>query len=209
MRGRGAPDPASATGCTAPNTTIRDCAEIQRASLTSVVLSLKCMEIDNVLAFPYLDPRERMILEALRQLYCFEAIDADGKVTAQGRQLVEFPVQPSLARAREGQTAGLPGRCGAHSGHADCEERLCEAGVQEGGREGHRIGNGWRVDEGVVQRQLRPLEGYQDLPERLRAAGPILDKQDVRIDEEDEKVVSTDSMSQRARQALCYGLFGK
>ena len=59
-----------------------------------------------------------------------------------------------------------------------------------------------------MQRQLRPLEGYQDLPERLRAAGPILDKQDVRIDEEDEKVVSTDSMSQRARQALCYGLFG-
>eukprot|EP00731_Ephydatia_muelleri_P024159 Em0016g430a len=158
------------------------------------------MEIDNVLAFPYLDPRERMILEALRQLYCFEAIDADGKVTAQGRQLVEFPVQPSLARALAMQTVK---NVFVKPGSKKEAERAIEVHAQLA------LGNGWRVDEGVVQRQLRPLEGYQDLPERLRAAGPILDKQDVRIDEEDEKVVSTDSMSQRARQALCYGLFGK
>ncbi len=74
--------------------------EIQRTSLTSVILSLKCMEIGNVLEFRYLDPpEERMILEALRQLYYFQAIDALGQVTSLGSQLIEFPLQPGLARA--------------------------------------------------------------------------------------------------------------
>ena len=73
--------------------------EIQRTSLTSVILSLKCMGIDNVLDFQYLDPpEEKMILEALRQLYYFQAIDQEGRVTQLGEQLVEFPLQPSLAR---------------------------------------------------------------------------------------------------------------
>ena len=49
--------------------------EIQRTSLTSVILSLKCMGIANVLEFQYLDPpEERMILEALRQLYYFSSL---------------------------------------------------------------------------------------------------------------------------------------
>ncbi len=73
--------------------------EIQRTSLTSVVLSLKCMGVENVLDFRYLDPpEERMILEALRQLYYFQAIDGEGHVTPLGEKLVAFPLQPSLAR---------------------------------------------------------------------------------------------------------------
>ena len=73
--------------------------EIQRTSLTSVILSLKCMGISNVLDFQYLDPpEERMILEALRQLYFFQAIDEEGHVTPLGEKLVEFPLQPGLAR---------------------------------------------------------------------------------------------------------------
>ena len=73
--------------------------EIQRTSLTSVVLQLKCVGIGNVIEFRYLDPpEERMILEALRQLYYFEAIDDNGTVTVLGKQIVEFPLQPSLAR---------------------------------------------------------------------------------------------------------------
>lgn len=74
--------------------------EIQRTSLTSVVLSLKCMGIVNVVKFQYLDPPdEKMILEALRQLFYFQAIDENGHVTELGRQLVQFPLLPSLARA--------------------------------------------------------------------------------------------------------------
>lgn len=73
--------------------------EIQRTSLTGVVLSLKCMGVDNVVDFQYLDPpEERMVLEALRQLYYFQAIDIEGTVTTMGKQLVEFPLQPSLGR---------------------------------------------------------------------------------------------------------------
>ncbi len=74
--------------------------EIQRSSLTSVVLDLKCMGIPNVIEFSYLDPpEEKMLLEALRELYYFQAIDENGLVTELGHQLVEFPLQPSLSRA--------------------------------------------------------------------------------------------------------------
>ncbi|XP_038065220.1 probable ATP-dependent RNA helicase DHX40 isoform X2 [Patiria miniata] len=74
--------------------------EIQRTSLTSVVLNLKCMGIHNILEFPYVDtPGERMLLEALRQLYYFGAIDKDGRITSLGRLMVEYPLPPGLARA--------------------------------------------------------------------------------------------------------------
>lgn len=60
--------------------------EIQRASLSSVILDFKCMGIGNVIEFDYLDPpEERMIAEALKQLYYFEAIDANGIVTPLGK----------------------------------------------------------------------------------------------------------------------------
>ena len=73
--------------------------EIQRTSLTSVMLSLKTMGISNVVEFAYLDPpEERMILEALKQLYYFQCIDQKGQVTALGKLVVEYPLQPSLAR---------------------------------------------------------------------------------------------------------------
>ena len=73
--------------------------EIQRTSLTSVMLDLKCMRIHNVVGFHYLDPpEERMILEALKQLYYFQCIDKEGRITPLGRLVVEYPLQPSLAR---------------------------------------------------------------------------------------------------------------
>jgi ATP-dependent RNA helicase DHX40 len=74
--------------------------EIQRTNLTSVVLSLKCLGVRDVLRFHYIDkPEERMLLEALRQLYIFEALDKHGEVTVLGQQMVEFPLSPGLARA--------------------------------------------------------------------------------------------------------------
>ncbi|XP_070579352.1 probable ATP-dependent RNA helicase DHX40 isoform X2 [Ptychodera flava] len=74
--------------------------EIQRTSLTTVVLNLKCMGIHNILSFHYLDPpEERMLLEALRQLYYFDAIDKDGHITGLGRLMVDYPLPPGLSRA--------------------------------------------------------------------------------------------------------------
>ncbi|KAM6931752.1 putative ATP-dependent RNA helicase DHX40 isoform 2-T2 [Lycodopsis pacificus] len=74
--------------------------EIQRTSLTAVILTLKCLGVHDVIRFPYLDcPEERFILEALKQLYQFDAIDRRGSVTQLGELMVEFPLHPGLTRA--------------------------------------------------------------------------------------------------------------
>nr|XP_020456101.1 probable ATP-dependent RNA helicase DHX40 [Monopterus albus] len=74
--------------------------EIQRTSLSAVILTLKCLGIHDVIRFPYLDsPEERFILEALKQLYQFDAIDRRGRVTQLGEMMVEFPLHPGLTRA--------------------------------------------------------------------------------------------------------------
>ncbi|EDV27700.1 uncharacterized protein TRIADDRAFT_53665 [Trichoplax adhaerens] len=74
--------------------------EIQRANLSKVVLSLKCMNINNVLHFHYLDPpSERLLLRALWQLYVIGAINKEGYVTESGRKIIQFPVTPNLAKA--------------------------------------------------------------------------------------------------------------
>ncbi|XP_043910464.1 probable ATP-dependent RNA helicase DHX40 isoform X2 [Protopterus annectens] len=73
--------------------------EIQRTSLTSVILMLKCLGVHDVIRFPYLDPpEERNILEALKQLYQCDAINRQGHVTRLGQFMVEFPLLPCLAR---------------------------------------------------------------------------------------------------------------
>ncbi|XP_072446114.1 probable ATP-dependent RNA helicase DHX40 isoform X1 [Chiloscyllium punctatum] len=74
--------------------------EIQRTSLSFVILTLKCLGVNNVVGFPYLDsPEERHILEALKNLYQNDAIDRTGCVTKLGQLMVEFPLRPSLTRA--------------------------------------------------------------------------------------------------------------
>ncbi|XP_067044584.1 probable ATP-dependent RNA helicase DHX40 isoform X2 [Acropora muricata] len=73
--------------------------EIQRTSLAHVILYLKSMGIHDVLGFQYIDPpEERMILEALKQLYFFGALDSGGNVTALGRKMTDFPLSPGLSR---------------------------------------------------------------------------------------------------------------
>uniref|UniRef100_A0A8B9VJY1 RNA helicase n=1 Tax=Anas zonorhyncha TaxID=75864 RepID=A0A8B9VJY1_9AVES len=74
--------------------------EIKRTSLTSVILTLKCLSVHDVIRFPYLDrPEERHILEALKQLYQCDAIDRRGHVTRLGEFLVQFPLPPNLTCA--------------------------------------------------------------------------------------------------------------
>uniref|UniRef100_A0A8D0FF26 RNA helicase n=1 Tax=Strix occidentalis caurina TaxID=311401 RepID=A0A8D0FF26_STROC len=74
--------------------------EIRRTSLTSVILTLKCLSVHDVIRFPYLDcPEERHILEALKELYQCNAIDRRGHVTRLGEFLVQFPLPPNLTCA--------------------------------------------------------------------------------------------------------------
>ena len=203
--------------------------EIQRTSLTSVVLSLKCMGIENVLDFQYLDPpEERMILEALRQLYYFQAIDREGRVTTLGQRLVAFPLQPSLARVlvRSGElrceatvlpiVAMLsvenvfirPSNKEEAEGALRVHKELAEAG---GGNSDfatllaiYQLATEsdslkrWSREHYV---HWRAIKTAQSIHQQLAS---ILSHQ--HISPSDEPSVSA-PLSQRVRQSLCYGLF--
>ncbi len=65
--------------------------QIQRTNLANTLLYLKVLGIDDVLAFPLLDPPPRnSVLEGLRLLHCLGALDVDGKVTELGHHMVSF-----------------------------------------------------------------------------------------------------------------------
>jgi len=74
-------------------------AEILRTNLSSTILILKGMEIDDPVNFDYMDPPDAdKIVSGLRMLYLLGAIDADGKMTKVGRDMALFPLEPSLSR---------------------------------------------------------------------------------------------------------------
>ncbi|XP_055255741.1 probable ATP-dependent RNA helicase DHX40 isoform X3 [Moschus berezovskii] len=70
-----------------------------RKCVISTNISATSLTIDGI-RFPYLDPpNERLILEALKQLYQCDAIDRNGHVTRLGLSMVEFPLPPHLTCA--------------------------------------------------------------------------------------------------------------
>ena len=188
------------------------------------------MGISNVIEFQYLDPpEERMILEALKQLYYFEAINIEGQVTELGKQLVEFPLQPSLARVL------------LRSQQLRCEEvalpivamlsvenvfiRPSSKQQAQEALEAHKtleVAGGQTNDfatllaiyqsaiESGQQRRWchdhyvhwRAIKTAQSIVQQLRT---ILSRQTVQP-ETDHNLLST-SLSERLRQSLCYGLF--
>ncbi|KAI7856385.1 P-loop containing nucleoside triphosphate hydrolase protein [Circinella umbellata] len=73
--------------------------EIQRSSLLGTILSLKKMGIVDVINFEFIDPPdEKLVRNALKQLYLLGAIDDVGKLTPLGDKMSHFPLSPSLAR---------------------------------------------------------------------------------------------------------------
>ncbi|KAG9286822.1 hypothetical protein G9A89_012372 [Geosiphon pyriformis] len=73
--------------------------EIKRCNLTSVILMLKALGIDNVLEFEYLDaPPRNSLLRALEQLYVLQALDNQGRITTLGQRMAEFPLEPTFAK---------------------------------------------------------------------------------------------------------------
>ncbi|CAH0488844.1 unnamed protein product [Peronospora farinosa] len=72
--------------------------DIQRVSLEVVVLQLKCMGIDDVLGFDFIEkPLKTSLIKALEKLYALEALDNKGKLTTRGRQMAGLPVEPMYA----------------------------------------------------------------------------------------------------------------
>jgi HrpA-like RNA helicase len=74
--------------------------EIQRTSLTSTVLTLKKLQVKDLLKFPFMDPPdEATLLSAVRRLYFLGALDRAGALTDLGECMSHFPVAPELSRA--------------------------------------------------------------------------------------------------------------
>ena len=73
--------------------------EIQRTNLGNVVLLLKSLGVDNLLAFDFMDPPPQdNIMSSMYQLWVLGALDNTGALTDLGRKMVEFPLDPPLAK---------------------------------------------------------------------------------------------------------------
>jgi ATP-dependent helicase HrpA len=73
--------------------------EIKRTGLAGVILRMKSLGLGNVEEFSFLDPPQaRSITEGYRVLEELGAIDASRELTALGKQLARFPVDPRIAR---------------------------------------------------------------------------------------------------------------
>jgi len=73
--------------------------EIQRSNLGNVVLSMKAMQIDDLVGFDFMDPPPvQTLVSAMDLLYALGALDDDGMLTRLGRKMAEFPLEPRLAK---------------------------------------------------------------------------------------------------------------
>ncbi|KAK3223616.1 hypothetical protein Dsin_010641 [Dipteronia sinensis] len=73
--------------------------EIQRTNLGFVVLLLKSLKIDNLLDFDFMDPPpQENILNSMYQLWVLGALNNVGGLTALGWKMLEFPLDPPLAK---------------------------------------------------------------------------------------------------------------
>jgi ATP-dependent helicase HrpA len=73
--------------------------EILRTGLSGVILRMKSLDLGEVGSFPFLDaPQPRAISEGYRVLEELAALDEERELTALGRQLARFPVDPRIAR---------------------------------------------------------------------------------------------------------------
>ncbi|KAG5458840.1 MAG: hypothetical protein BJ554DRAFT_860, partial [Olpidium bornovanus] len=73
--------------------------EIQRSNLGNVVLQLKALGINDLVAFDFMDPPPaETLMRALEQLYALGALNDKGELTKLGRRMAEFPLDPPLAK---------------------------------------------------------------------------------------------------------------
>lgn len=73
--------------------------EILRSNLAAVILRMVAFKLGDIEKFPFIDPPEpRAIRAGYQLLYDLGALDKDQRLTALGRQLAQFPVDPTVAR---------------------------------------------------------------------------------------------------------------
>jgi len=74
--------------------------EIQRSNLTSVVLMLKSLGINDLIGFDFMDPPPpEALIRSLQQLYALGALTDKGELTKLGRRMAEFPADPMLSKS--------------------------------------------------------------------------------------------------------------
>ena len=73
--------------------------EIQRTNMSSTVLKLKALGINDLLHFDFMDPPPpHTLVNALENLHALGCIDDEGLLTKLGRRMAEFPLEPMLAK---------------------------------------------------------------------------------------------------------------
>jgi ATP-dependent RNA helicase DHX8/PRP22 len=73
--------------------------EIQRTNLSNVVLLLKAMGVNDMLAFDFMDsPPVQTLINAMEGLWTLMALDDEGLLTKVGRKMAEFPMEPQLSK---------------------------------------------------------------------------------------------------------------
>lgn len=73
--------------------------EILRSNLSNVVLMLKKLNINDLVHFDFMDPpAPETLMRALELLHYLGALDDEGELTADGRNMAEFPIDPQMAR---------------------------------------------------------------------------------------------------------------
>lgn len=74
--------------------------EILRSSLHSTILSLKSLNIEDVMNFDYIErPPPEAIRHSMSYLYYLKAIDDRGRITALGGKLASMPLDPEMSMA--------------------------------------------------------------------------------------------------------------
>ncbi|EFA80274.1 DEAD/DEAH box helicase [Heterostelium album PN500] len=73
--------------------------EILRANLSTVILQLKKLGVDDLVHFDFMDPPiPETLMRALEVLHYLGALDDEGELTKDGEIMAEFPLDPQLSK---------------------------------------------------------------------------------------------------------------
>lgn len=194
--------------------------EIQRQNLSTTILMLKAMGINDLLHFDFMDPPPtNTMLTALEELYALSALDDEGLLTRLGRKMADFPMEPTLAktlifstdlgcsdeilsivamlsvqtvfyRPKEKQQQADQRKQKFHDPHGD---HLTLLNVYNGWK-GSKFSNPWCFENFI---QARSMRRAQDVRQQLVSI----------MERYKHQIVSCGRNTMKVRQALCSGFF--
>ncbi|MCJ1477634.1 DEAH-box ATP-dependent RNA helicase prp22 [Lambiella insularis] len=194
--------------------------EIQRQNLSTTILMLKAMGINDLLHFDFMDPPPtNTMLTALEELYALSALDDEGLLTRLGRKMADFPMEPTLAkvliasvelgcseevlsivamlqvqtvfyRPKEKQQQADQKKAKFHDPHGD---HLTLLNVYNGWKQSN-LAKEWCFENFI---QFRSMHRAQDVRQQLVSI----------MERYKHQVVSCGRNTMKVRQALCSGFF--